>query len=86
MKTALRHPAAGMDRLCRWSPPPGSPDSSPDGPTDSPTGRRAFLAIPIVIPLFMPSVILLPAAARGPAPADLRPVERAGWILDASDR
>jgi hypothetical protein len=79
MKTALRHPAAGMDRLCRRS-------CSPDGPTDSPTGRRAFLAIPILIPLVMPSVIPLPAAASGPAPAGLRPVERAGWILDVSDR
>ena len=43
-----------------------------------PTGRRRFLAIPLFI--------TLPLVARGFAPTGIRPVERAGWILDASDR
>ena len=96
MKTALRHRAAGVDRRFRWSRLPGlsglsdlsglsgSPGSSDS--TDGPTKRRMFLAIPLFMPLFMPSFIPLPAAARGPAPAGIRAVERAGWILDASDR
>ncbi len=78
MKTALRHPAAGMDRLCRWSRSTGSTDGS--------TGRRAFLAAPLLIPLVIPAFIPLLTVARGTAPADIHPVERAGWILDASDR
>jgi hypothetical protein len=57
-----------------------------------------FLAIPLLIPLLAPLIIprrtafvtplIAPPrlAMRGPAPADLHPVERAGWILDASDR
>jgi len=81
MKTALRHRAAGVDRLFRWSHLSGLSDS-----TDGPTRRRMFLAIPLFIPLFVPSFIPLLAAARGPAPAGVRAVERAGWILDASDR
>lgn len=87
MKTALRHRAAGVDRLFPWSRSPGSPDSpgSSDS-TDGPTRRRTFLAIPLFMPFFVPSFIPLPAAARGPAPAGIRAVERAGWILDASDR
>jgi len=71
MKTDLRHPAAGIGRLCRGPRSTGLPDDSSDGPT----GRRAFLAIPLLL-----------AAMRESAPADLCPVERAGWILDASDR
>ena len=98
MKTALRHPATGRHRLCRWSRSTGSPDDSPDGSSDRPTGRRVFLAIPLLIPLLAPLIIprrtafvtplIAPPrqAMRGPAPADLHPVERAGWILDASDR
>lgn len=94
MKTALRHPATGRHRLCRWSRSTGSPDDS----SDRPTGRRVFLAIPLLIPLLAPLIIprrtafvtplIAPPrlAMRGPAPADLHPVERAGWILDASDR
>jgi len=106
MKTALRHPATGRHRLCRWSRSTGSPDDSsddssddsPDDSSDRPTGRRVFLAIPLLIPLLAPLIIprrtafvtplIAPPrlAMRGPAPADLHPVERAGWILDASDR
>ena len=94
MKTALRHPSAGMDRLCRGSRSSGSPDD--------PSGRRAFLAAPLFASPFTPLLAPLLAplfaspftplftplllAARGPAPAGIRPVERAGWILDASDR
>jgi len=98
MKTALRHPATGRHRLCRWSRSTGSPDDSPDDSPDRPTARRVFLAIPLLIPLLAPLIIprrtafvtplIAPPrqAMRGPAPADLHPVERAGWILDASDR
>jgi len=98
MKTALRHPATGRHRLCRWSRSTGSPDDSSDDSPDRPTGRRVFLAIPLLIPLLAPLIIprrtafvtplIAPPrlAMRGPAPADLHPVERAGWILDASDR
>jgi len=53
-----------------------------------------FLAIPLIIPLIIPrrtafvAPLIAPPrlAMRGLAPADLHPVERAGWILDASDR
>jgi hypothetical protein len=102
MKTALRHPATGRHRLCRWSRSTGSPDDSsddsPDDSSDRPTGRRVFLAIPLLIPLIIPLIIprrtafftplIAPPrqAMRGPAPGDRHPVERAGWILDASDR
>jgi hypothetical protein len=75
MWTALLHRAALAGRIRRWS-----------SASRHPTGRRAFLAIPLLVPLQITLFIPLPLAARVAAPAGARPVERAGWILDASDR
>ena len=71
METAFLHRAARADRTDGWS------QSSLHPP-----GRRAFLAIPLLIPMLIRPV---PAAGVA-ASAELRPVERGGWILDASDR
>ena len=71
METAFLHRAARADRTDGWS------QSSLHPP-----GRRAFLAIPLLIPMLIRPV---PAAGVA-ASAGLRPVERGGWILDASDR
>ena len=71
MGTAFLHRAARADRTDGWS------QSSLHPP-----GRRAFLAIPLLIPMLIRPV---PAAGVA-ASAGLRPVERGGWILDASDR
>ncbi|MCX7211268.1 MAG: hypothetical protein NTW53_01025 [Burkholderiales bacterium] len=79
MGTAFLHRAARADRTDGWS------QSSLHPP-----GRRAFLAIPLLIPLLTPLLIpmlIRPVPAAGvAASAGLRPVERGGWILDASDR
>ena len=75
MGTAFLHRAARADRTDGWS------QSSLHPP-----GRRAFLAIPLFIPLFIPMLIRPVPAAGVAASAGLRPVERGGWILDASDR
>lgn len=75
MGTAFLHRAARADRK--------------DGRSQSslhPPGRRAFLAIPLLIPLLIPMLIRPVPAAGVAASAGLRPVERGGWILDASDR
>jgi len=76
MWTALLHRAALAGRIRRWS----------SASQRHPTGRRAFLAIPLLVPLQITLFIPLPLAARVAAPAGACPVERAGWILDASDR
>jgi hypothetical protein len=75
MGTAFLHRAARADRTDGWS------QSSLHPP-----GRRAFLAIPLLIPLLIPMLIRPVPAAGVAASAGLRPVERGGWILDASDR
>ena len=75
METAFLHRAARADRTDGWS------QSSLHPP-----GRRAFLAIPLLIPLLIPMLIRPVPAAGVAASAGLRPVERGGWILDASDR
>ena len=75
METAFLHRAARGDRTDGWS------QSSLHPP-----GRRAFLAIPLLIPLLIPMLIRPVPAAGVAASAGLRPVERGGWILDASDR
>lgn len=75
MGTALLHRAVRADRTGGWS-----------QASLHPPGRRAFLAIPLFIPLFIPLPIRPAPAAGMAAPAGQRPVERAGWILDASDR
>ena len=75
MGTAFLHRAARADRTDGWS-------QSSLHPSLHPPGRRAFLAIPLLIPMLIRPV---PAAGVA-ASAGLRPVERGGWILDASDR
>lgn len=71
MGTAFLHRAARADRTDGWS-----------QTSLHPPGRRAFLAIPLFI-----SMLIRPVPAAGvAASAGLRPVERGGWILDASDR
>ena len=75
MGTAFLHRAARADRTDGWS------QSSLHPP-----GRRAFLAIPLLIPLLIPMLIRPVPDAGVAASAGLRPVERGGWILDASDR
>jgi hypothetical protein len=75
MGTAFLHRAARADRTDGWS-----------QTSLHPPGRRAFLAIPLLIPLLIPMLIRPVPAAGVAASAGLRPVERGGWILDASDR
>jgi len=75
MGTAFHHRAVRADRTGGWS------QASLHLP-----GRRAFLAIPLLIPLLSPPLNPSAPAAGMAAPAGQRPVERAGWILDASDR
>jgi len=75
MGTAFLHRAVRADRTGGWS-----------QASLHPPGRRAFLAISLFIPLFIPLPIRPAPAVCLAAPGGLRPVERAGWILDASDR